>query len=156
MLSQGMSERITHAELSTMRSFRFDKIVKIAILTQMSITYTTSHSPCPRLQELPTVTATQLKHSTADVLDQVSAGNAVVITRHDKARAVLISVDQYNDLIAGESSLLAELKTEYRTMLDEMQSPEQKEAALRLFEATPDELGAAAVKGAQKQDIQKK
>lgn len=120
----------------------------------MSITYMTSHSPCPRLQELPTVTATQLKQSTADVLDQVSAGNPVAITRHDKARAVLLSVEQYNDLIAGESSLLAELKTEYRTMLDEMQSPEQKEAAIRAFNATSEELGAAAVKGAQQDDAQ--
>lgn len=115
----------------------------------MSILYTTSHSPSPRLKELPTVTATQLKHSTADVLDQVSAGKAVAITRHDKARAVLISVEQYNDLIADESSLLDDLRTEYRTMLHEMQSPEQKAAAKRLFEATPEELGAAAVKGAQ-------
>jgi len=120
------------------------------ILTQMSITYTTSHSPCPRLQELPTVTATQLKHSTADVLDQVSAGNAVAVTRHDKARVVLISVEQYNKLTAQESNLLSELRTEYRTMLDEMQSPVQKAAALRAFNATPEELGAAAVLGARR------
>ncbi len=116
----------------------------------MSITYTTSHSPCPRLQELPTVTATQLKHSTADVLDQVSAGNAVAVTRHDKARVVLISVEQYNKLTAQESNLLSELRTEYRTMLDEMQSPVQKAAALRAFNATPEELGAAAVLGARR------
>lgn len=118
----------------------------------MSITYTTSHSPCPRLQELPTVTATQLKHSTADVLDQVSAGNAVAVTRHDKVRVVLISVEQYNKLTAQESNLLSELRTEYRTMLDEMQSPVQKAAALRAFNATPEELGAAAVLRAQRDD----
>lgn len=117
----------------------------------MSITYTTSHSPCPRLQELPTVTATQLKQSTADVLDQVSAGKPIAITRHDRARVVMISVDQYNELVAQESHVLSELRTEYRTMLDEMQSPVQKAAALRLFEATSEELGAAAVKAAQKQ-----
>jgi antitoxin Phd len=122
----------------------------MTILIQMSITYTTSHSPCPRLQELPTVTATQLKHSTADVLDQVSAGNAVAVTRHDKVRVVLISVEQYNKLTAQESNLLSELRTEYRTMLDEMQSPEQKAAALRAFNATPEELGAAAVLGARR------
>jgi prevent-host-death family protein len=124
------------------------------ILYQMSISYNTYRPSCPRLQELPTVTATHLKHSTADVLNQVSAGKPVAITRHDKARAVLLSVEQYNDLIAGESSLLAELKTEYRTMLDEMQSPEQKEAAIRSFNATSEELGAAAVKGAQQHAAQ--
>jgi hypothetical protein len=31
-----------------------------------------------------------------------------------------------------------------------MQSPEQKEAAKKLFEATPEELGAAAVRAAQR------
>jgi prevent-host-death family protein len=106
------------------------------------------------VQELPTVTATQLKQSTADVLDQVSAGKPVAITRHDKARVVLISVEQYNELISDQSHLLSDLKTEYRTMLDEMQSPEQKEAARLLFEATPEELGAAAVKGAQQSATQ--
>jgi hypothetical protein len=35
-------------------------------------------------------------------------------------------------------------------MLDDMQSPEQKAAAERLFEATPEELGEAAVRGAQR------
>jgi prevent-host-death family protein len=91
-----------------------------------------------------------LKHSTADVLDQVSAGTAVAVTRHDKVRVVLISVEQYNKLTAQESNLLSELRTEYRTMLDEMQSPEQKAAALRAFNATPEELGAAAVLGARR------
>jgi prevent-host-death family protein len=97
------------------------------------------------------ITATQLKQSTADVLDQVSAGKPIAITRHDRARVVMISVDQYNELVAQESHVLSELRTEYRTMLDEMQTPEQKAAALRLFEATSEELGAAAVKAAQKQ-----
>jgi len=120
----------------------------------MNKIYTTHDQPCPRVQELPTVTATQLKQSTADVLDQVSAGKPVAITRHDKARVVLISVEQYNELISDQSHLLSDLKTEYRTMLDEMQSPEQKEAALRAFNATPEELGAAAVRGAQQSAAQ--
>ena len=117
----------------------------------MSKIYTIVEQCCPRVQELPTVTATQLKQSTADVLDQVSAGKPIAITRHDRVRVVMISVDQYNELVAQESHVLSELRTEYRTMLDEMQSPEQKAAALRLFEATSEELGAAAVKAAQKQ-----
>ena len=121
----------------------------------MSISSSTSHRFSPRLQELPTVTATELKHSTADVLDQVSAGKAVAITRHDKPRAVLISLEQYKELTGNQSGWLEDLQTEYRGMLDSMQSPEQKAAALRLFEATPEELGAAAVRGAQRRANQK-
>ena len=121
----------------------------------MSISSSTSHRFSPRLQELPTVTATELKHSTADVLDQVSAGKAVAITRHDKPRAVLISLEQYKELTGNQSGWLEDLQTEYRGMLDRMQSPEQKAAALRLFEATSEELGAAAVRGAQRRANQK-
>jgi len=127
----------------------------MTILAQMSISSSTSHRFSPRLQELPTVTATELKHSTADVLDQVSAGKAVAITRHDKPRAVLISLEQYKELTGNQSGWLDDLQTEYRGMLDRMQEPEQKAAALRLFEATPEELGAAAVRGAQRRANQK-
>lgn len=115
----------------------------------MSTIYTIADQLCPRVQELPTVTATQLKQSTADVLDQVSAGRPIAVTRHDRVRVVMISVEQYNELVAQGSHVLSELRTEYRTMLEEMQSPEQKAAAIRAFNATPEELGAAAVRGAQ-------
>jgi antitoxin Phd len=120
------------------------------ILYEMSIPYSTFPGFSSRLQDLPTVTATELKHSTADVLDKVSAGKAVAITRHDKPRAVLISLDQYKELTSSESDWLADLHTEYRGMLDEMQSPEQKAGAQRAFNATPEEMGKAAVAAAMK------
>lgn len=126
------------------------------ILCQMSIPYSTSPGFSPRLQELPTVTATELKHSTADVLDRVSSGKAVAITRHDKPRAVMISLDQYQKLTGSEGGWLEELQAEYRSMIDRMQEPEQKAGAQRLFEATPEELGAAAVRGAQRRAAEKR
>ncbi len=121
----------------------------------MSTSYSTPRGFSPRVQELPTVTATELKHSTADILDRVTAGNAVSITRHDKARAVLISVEQYQELTGGEGDWLAKLHEEYQGMLERMQGPEQRAAALRLFTATPEELGAAAVRGAQRRAKQR-
>ena len=120
----------------------------------MSNPYPTSHRASPRLQGLPTVTATQLKHSTADVLDQVSAGKAVAITRHDKPRAVLISLDQYKELTGSQSGWLEDLQAEYRGMLDRMQEPEQKAAARRAFNATPEEMGKAAVAAAMRSKIE--
>lgn len=116
----------------------------------MSASYFTPRGFSPRIQELPTVTATELKQSTADVLDQVSGGKAVAITRHDKPRAVLISVEQYQELAGGDGDWLADLHEEYRGMLVRMQEPAQKEAALRAFNATPEELGKAAVAAAKK------
>lgn len=115
----------------------------------MNISYKTAQTSL-RLQELPTVTATELKHSTADVLDQVSGGKAFTITRHEKPRAVLISIEQYKELTSKESTMLADLQMEYGSILDQMQSPEQKAAAIRAFNATPEEMGKAAVAVAMK------
>ncbi len=101
-----------------------------------------------KVNELPPVTATALKNSTADVLDQVTAQGAVAITRHDKPRAVLISVEEYERMLGAESNWLADLQDEYRCLLDKMQEPAQKAAAERAFHATPEELGKAAVAAA--------
>jgi antitoxin Phd len=107
--------------------------------------YSSKSVPNSRIQELPTVTATELKNSTADVFDQVSKTGAVAITRHDKPRAVLLTVDQYAALTQSALPGLDGLKREYEQMLDDMQKPEQREAARRAFNATPEELGATGL-----------
>ncbi len=122
----------------------------------MSKQYPFPNQASPRVEELPPVTATALKNSTGDVLDQVATHGAVAITRHDRPRAVLISVEQYRRLTGADSNLLKELHEEYRGMLEDMQSPEQKAAAERLFQATPEELGAAAVRGAMRKKTYQK
>lgn len=100
---------------------------------------------------MPPVTATELKNAAGDVLDKVLSHGAVAVTRHDKPRAVLLSLEQYETLTAGaQPGWLQEMRGDYHRMLDGMQSPEQKAAAERLFQATPEELGAAAVRGARR------
>lgn len=111
----------------------------------MDTKYATSVHASLKVQDLSPVTSTALKNSTADVLDQVTAHGAVAITRHDKPRAVLISVEQYERMTGVESNWLTELHEEYQGMLEKMQKPEQKVAAKRAFNATPEELGKAAV-----------
>ena len=112
----------------------------------MSITYHIPHESAPRLAEMPTISATELKNATADVFEQVAARRAVAITRHDKPRAVLLSIDQYEALTAQHNPpWLEQLHEEYRGLLDRMQGPEQRAAAERAFNATPEELGEAAV-----------
>ncbi len=127
------------------RAHIIDKTSKMANLGIMGIKYSSSSQPLLKVQELPPVTATALKNSAADVLDQVTAQGAVVITRHDKPRAVLVSIEQYERMTGSESNLLNELQAEYRGMLERMQEPEQKAAAKRAFNATPEELGKAAI-----------
>jgi prevent-host-death family protein len=116
----------------------------------MSTSYQNPSSPAPRVAEMPTITATELKNTTADVFEQVAARRAVAITRHDKPRAVLLSVEQYEALTGQQNpDWLEKLHEEYRGMLDRMQGPEQRAAAERAFNATPEELGEAAVWAAQ-------
>ncbi|MEX1110538.1 MAG: type II toxin-antitoxin system Phd/YefM family antitoxin [Chthoniobacterales bacterium] len=115
----------------------------------MSTSYPSANTPAPRVQELPTVTATELKNATADVFEQVAAKQAVAITRHEKPRAVLLSVEQYEALTGQRPGWLEQLHEEYGGMLDRMQGPEQRAAAERAFNATPQELGEAALRAAQ-------
>ena len=109
-----------------------------------------THSDKPYLlvREMPPVTATALKNHTADILDQVATRGAVAITRHEKPRAVLIPIELYEQLTGREPSWLADLQQECQGMLEAMQSPAQKRAAERAFNATPEELGKAAVAAA--------
>jgi PHD/YefM family antitoxin component YafN of YafNO toxin-antitoxin module len=80
----------------------------------------------------------------------LAARRAVAITRHDKPRAVLVSIEEYEALTGREPDYFAGLMEKYRGLLDRMQGPEQRAAAERAFNATPEELGAAAVWAAQR------
>ena len=122
----------------------------------MSTSYQIPSNPSPRVAETPTISATELKNATADVFEQVAARRAVAITRHDKPRAVLLSVEQYEALTGQQNpDWLEKLHEEYRGLLDRMQGPEQRAAAEKLFNATPEELGEAALWAAQ-QDAKNK
>jgi antitoxin Phd len=122
----------------------------------MSASYNTPSTTAPRVAEMPTISATELKNATADVFEQVAARRAVAITRHEKPRAVLLSVEQYEALTGQQNpDWLEKLHEEYRGMLDRMQGPEQRAAAERAFNATPEELGEAAVWAAQQKKIRK-
>jgi len=128
----------------------FDNPHKIAIIHNMSTTYRPPSTASARVRELPTVSATDLKNSTADVIEQVASKRAMAITRHDKPRAVLVSIEEYEALTGKEPEYLLGLMEKYRGMVDRMQGPEQRAAAERAFNATPEELGAAAVAAARR------
>jgi prevent-host-death family protein len=121
----------------------------------MSTVYQSPTTTVPRVQELPTITATELKNATADVFEQVAAKQAIAITRHEKPRAILLSVEQYEALTGHQPEWLEKLHEEYRGMLERMQGPEQRAAAERAFNATPELLGKAAVWAAQQKAHQK-
>jgi len=121
----------------------------------MSKSYKNRPLPHASVQELPTVTATALKNSIADVFDQVAAGGAIAITRHDKPRAVMLSVEAYEALKTPPLPGLDAIQAEYHEMFRQMQEPAQRAGMTRLFEATSEELGEAALKACRQTKLSK-
>ncbi len=96
----------------------------------------------------PTVTATQAQNQFGRVLDDATRVGAVVITKHGQPKAVLLSITRFGQLREREARALETLSTKFDEMLDRMQTPESGAAVDRTFEASPQELGRAAVAGA--------
>lgn len=102
------------------------------------------------LVEVACVPATRLKNELGSLLDQAARGSVITVTRHDTARAVLISYEEFAALAKLRGDSLSTLSAEFEKMLESMQSQSQLAAADALFSATPQELGEAAVRAARR------
>jgi antitoxin Phd len=101
------------------------------------------------LVDVPAVAATRLKNEFGAVLDQALRSGAVAITRHDAPRAVLVSYEEFQSLVKARSQDLRDLGAEYDVLLARMQAPKAKKAMAAAFNASPAELGRAAVRSAE-------
>jgi prevent-host-death family protein len=101
------------------------------------------------LVDIPTVAATRLKNEFGTILEQAARG-AVAITRHDAPKAVLVSYEDFEALVKGQNQNLGELSAEFDSLLARMQTPRARKGMHAAFEATPAQLGRAAVKAARK------
>lgn len=99
---------------------------------------------------LLSVSATDAKNEFGRVLDAAMAQGAVAITRHDAAKAVLLSIDEYNALVAGRMSELETLTEEFDALLARQQTPSARKGMRAAFDASPAELGKAALAGARR------
>src|SRR6185437_7012708 len=102
-----------------------------------------------KLVDLPTVPATRLKNAFGAVFEQATLGGAVMITKHDVPKAVLLSYAEFEALTNSTTPALDDLSDQFDELLAAMQTPEAKAGVAAAFDATPDELGAAAVKAAR-------
>ena len=100
--------------------------------------------------EVPAVAATEAKNAFGSVLDTAIARGMVAITKRDRPRAVLISFEEYNALVAALPDPIAALRGEFDALVAKMQTPKAKKAARGLFRATPAALGRAAVTAAKR------
>ena len=95
-----------------------------------------------------TVAASEAKNQFGQVLESALRDGAVVITKHDAPKAVLISIEELEAIAAG--GRLDTLTQEFDAQYAKMQKPGFSKAMNTAFDATPKQLGAAAVKAARK------
>jgi len=96
------------------------------------------------------VPATSAKNEFASVLDAAVQDGAVVITKHDSPKAVLVSIDRMSELLAKHEPNLKALTQEFDEMVARMRTTKARAAARQLFAAPPATFGEAAVAGAKK------
>jgi antitoxin Phd len=95
------------------------------------------------------VTATQAKNEFAQLLES-SMNAPVYITKHEKPKAVLLSFERYLELSRSGRRRLDSLSEEFDALYQKMQQPESRQRMRAAFEASPEELGRAAVAAARK------
>lgn len=89
--------------------------------------------------------ATKVKNEFGDVMEKVASAGFVVITKHDAAKAVLVSIDEFEALVGASEPDLDALSEEFDEAFTRMQTQKSKKAMKGSFEASPEKLGAAAV-----------
>ena len=101
-----------------------------------------------KLVDVPMVAASRLKNELGAVFEEAALSGAVVITKHNTPRAVLLSYAEFEALTASATPALDDLSERFDKLLATMQTPEAKAGVAAAFDATPEELGVAAVKAA--------
>jgi antitoxin Phd len=99
---------------------------------------------------MPTFTATDAKNGFGRVLDAAIEKGAVTITRHAAPKAVLLSVDEFDELVSAGRRTLDSLTVEFDGLLARMQTPGARKGMADAFDATPARLGKAAAAAAKK------
>ena len=97
---------------------------------------------------MPEVPASKAKSTFGEVLERVATTGGVTITRHNVPKAVVISWEEFESLSRARSESLASLADQFEGLLADMQGPRAQAAMAAAFDASPEELGKAAVRAA--------
>jgi len=89
--------------------------------------------------------ATEAKNSFGRVLDTAFSQGMVAITKRDRPTAVVLSMDAYQALLDAQSHPLDSLSQDFDELLRQMQGPAARGSLMDAFQASPADLGAAAV-----------
>ena len=101
-----------------------------------------------QLGSLTTMRASDAKNQFGQALDSALSGRAVLITKHDQPKAILMSIEEFDAMTMRQRKLDA-LSAEFDAMYARMQTPESKAGVDRFLAAKPEDFGAAAVEAAK-------
>jgi antitoxin Phd len=101
------------------------------------------------LVDVPTVGATRFKNEFGAMFEQAALGGAVAITKHNTPKAVLLSYAEFEALTKASTPALDDLSDQFDQLLERMQAPQSKSGLASAFDASPEQLGRAAVKAAR-------
>lgn len=101
-----------------------------------------------QLGSLTTMRASEAKNQFGQALDSALSGRAVVITKHDTPKAILMSLEEFEAMTMRQRKLDT-LSAEFDAMYQRMQTPESKAGVDKFLAATPKDLGAAAAEAAK-------
>jgi antitoxin Phd len=99
--------------------------------------------------EPASVTASEAKSGFGQVLDMAMQRGAVVITKHDVPKAVVLSVENFNALSRATETRLDTLSLEFDALLAKLQTPRARSGMKTAFAASARQLGKAAVASAR-------
>lgn len=98
------------------------------------------------LTNLAKVSSTQLQNRFGSVLDDLRASGAIVIERHDRPAAVLVTVEEYARLYENSraDTQLDVLSREFDALVQRMQTPEATAGIRKAFTASTELMAAVA------------
>ncbi len=100
-------------------------------------------APSGQIEDVEAVSATTVKNSFGDVLEKTLARGVVAVTRHDKARVVMLSVPEYEALVRRAGDPLERLRGHFDGLVAKMQGRGTDKAVKELFGVAPKAASAA-------------
>lgn len=90
------------------------------------------------------VPISEAKNNLSQLVERVRSRERVVITRNDRPAAVLLSIEDYNEMAAAIPDPVRELENRFAGLLSAIASAETVAAGTALFKASSADLGNAA------------
>lgn len=96
------------------------------------------------------MSSTKAQNEFSSLMELALQGVVIEITKMKKPKAVLLSMEKFEQLLSERVDPLAALRSRFDARFAQMQTPQAEAGINALFEATSKELGQAAVKRAKR------